>query len=85
MISVGYKLCTLLAGGSAATHQREPRRGAEMPVRLGLPELSILLLVVLLLFRASRLPQVGAALGKGIRDFRSVFDEPPEEEERKTE
>lgn len=56
-----------------------------MPVHLGLPELSILSLVVLLLFGAGRLPQVGAALGKGIRDFRSAFDEPPEEEARKEE
>ncbi len=56
-----------------------------MPVHLGLPELSILFLVVLLLFGAGRLPQVGEALDKGIRDFRKSFDEPPEEEARKEE
>ncbi len=38
---------------------------------LGLPELLIILLVVLLIFGASRLPGVGAALGKGIRSFKT--------------
>lgn len=56
-----------------------------MPVHLGLPELSILLLLVLLLFGAGRLPQVGEALGKGILDFKKNFDEPPKEEARKEE
>ena len=38
---------------------------------LGLPELLIILLVVLLVFGASRLPGVGSALGKGIRSFKT--------------
>ncbi len=38
---------------------------------LGLTELLIILLVVLLIFGASRLPGVGSALGKGIRSFKS--------------
>lgn len=37
----------------------------------GLTELLIILLVVLLIFGASRLPGVGSALGKGIRSFKS--------------
>ena len=38
---------------------------------LGPPELLIILLVVLLIFGASRLPGVGSALGKGIRSFKT--------------
>lgn len=38
---------------------------------LGLPELLIILVVVLLIFGASRLPGVGSALGKGIRSFKT--------------
>ena len=38
---------------------------------LGLPELLIILLVVLLIFGASRLPGVGSALGKGLRSFKT--------------
>lgn len=37
----------------------------------GLTELLIILLVVLLIFGASRLPGVGSALGKGIRSFKT--------------
>ena len=38
---------------------------------LGLPELSIILLIVIVIFGASRLPQLGKGLGEGIRNFKS--------------
>ena len=38
--------------------------------RIGLPELIIILVVVFVIFGAGRLPQVGGALGKAIREFR---------------
>jgi sec-independent protein translocase protein TatA len=42
---------------------------------LGFTEIMLILLVVLLLFGAKRLPEVGASIGKGIREFkRSVSD-----------
>jgi sec-independent protein translocase protein TatA len=42
---------------------------------LGLPEILMILVVVLLLFGAKRLPEVGASIGKGIREFkRSLSD-----------
>ena len=42
---------------------------------LGFTEIMIILLVVLLLFGAKRLPEVGASIGKGIREFkRSLSD-----------
>ena len=42
---------------------------------LGFTEILIILLVVLLLFGAKRLPEGGASLGKGIREFkRSLSD-----------
>jgi sec-independent protein translocase protein TatA len=37
---------------------------------LRMPELLLILLVVILLFGASRIPQLGDSLGKGIRAFR---------------
>ncbi|MCZ7625718.1 MAG: twin-arginine translocase TatA/TatE family subunit [Candidatus Methylomirabilis sp.] len=37
---------------------------------LGIQELVIILIIVLLLFGASRLPEVGSGLGKAIRGFR---------------
>ena len=38
---------------------------------LGLPELGIILLIVIVIFGASRLPQLGKGLGEGIRNFKS--------------
>jgi sec-independent protein translocase protein TatA len=43
--------------------------------------LIILLLIVLLLFGAKRVPEIGGALGKGMRDFKSALsgdDDKPE-------
>ena len=37
---------------------------------LSLPELLIILVIVLIIFGAGRLPEIGGALGKGIRSFR---------------
>ena len=42
---------------------------------LGFTEIMVILLVVLLLFGAKRLPEVGSSIGKGIREFkRSMKD-----------
>jgi sec-independent protein translocase protein TatA len=37
---------------------------------LGLPELLIILFIVFLIFGASKLPQLGAGLGEGIKNFK---------------
>lgn len=52
------------------------------PAGIGLPELVIVLVIVLLIFGASRLTDVGSSLGKGIREFRKAVreDEEPKAE-----
>jgi len=51
----------------------------------GLPELLIILVVVLLLFGAKRLPEIGSSLGRGIRTFkRSVTGEDEKEKVEST-
>jgi len=45
---------------------------------LGFSELVVLLVVVLLLFGPSRLPQLMESLGKSIQSFRKGLREPPE-------
>jgi len=45
---------------------------------LGVSELVVLLVVVLLLFGPSRLPQLMESLGKSIQSFRRGLREPPE-------
>lgn len=42
-----------------------------MPFGLGVGELLIILFVLLLVFGAKRLPELGGALGKGIREFKT--------------
>jgi sec-independent protein translocase protein TatA len=45
---------------------------------LGVPELLIILVIVVVIFGASRLPQIGEGVGKGIKNFRAAMREPPE-------
>jgi sec-independent protein translocase protein TatA len=47
---------------------------------IGFDKLLLILVVVLLLFGARRLPEIGASLGKGIREFKrsvSELGDPP--------
>lgn len=41
--------------------------------KLGMGELVVILLIVVILFGASRLPQLGKGLGEGIRSFKKSF------------
>lgn len=41
-------------------------------MRLGIPELLIVLAIVILIFGASRLPELGKGIGKGIRNFKDA-------------
>ena len=42
-----------------------------MPFSLGPAEMVFIMVVLLLIFGAKRLPELGSGLGKGIREFRS--------------
>ena len=42
---------------------------------LGMSEMILIFLVVLLLFGAKRLPEIGSSLGKGIKEFKSSVRE----------
>jgi sec-independent protein translocase protein TatA len=58
-----------------------------MVMRLGMGEILLILAVVLLIFGPKKLPQLGEALGKGIRSFRKATTEreeeaPPAEQQR---
>ena len=49
---------------------------------LGLPEMLVILLIVILLFGASRLPEIGRGLGKGIRNFKESVRDGTNEEKK---
>ena len=58
--------------------------------RIGIGELAVIFMIILLLFGTKRLPEIGSALGKAIREFKkSVKDiqddvkNPPDDEPKK--
>jgi len=42
---------------------------------LGIPELIVILFIIILIFGASRLPEIGRGLGRGIRNFKDATKE----------
>ncbi len=55
-----------------------------LPVRLGPFELIIILVIVIIIFGVGRLPEIGGAVGKAIREFRQSTAEPPKKSEKET-
>jgi len=45
---------------------------------IGMPELLIILVIILIIFGAGKLPDIGNALGRGIRNFKKASKEPDE-------
>lgn len=48
---------------------------------LGMPELIIILVIILIIFGAGKLPEIGAGLGKGIKNFKKATKDPLIEKE----
>lgn len=46
---------------------------------IGVPELIVILVIALVIFGPGKLPEIGSALGKGIRDFKKAFEGAEEE------
>ena len=42
---------------------------------LGIPELIVIVFIIILIFGASRLPEIGRGLGRGIRNFKDATRE----------
>jgi sec-independent protein translocase protein TatA len=45
---------------------------------LGVTELAIILVIVVVLFGAKKLPEIGKGVGEAIRNFKKSTSEPPE-------
>ncbi len=55
--------------------------------RIGILEILLILVVILFLFGAKRLPEIGSSLGKAIREFQKALkgeDEKKDHDEKKT-
>ena len=57
-----------------------------MPFNIGAMELIIVLVVVLIIFGVGKLPEIGGAMGKAIREFRSSqhAENPPTQDSQST-
>lgn len=47
--------------------------------RIGLPELALILLILIVIFGANRLPEIGRGIGKAIKNFKEAGKEEPEQ------
>ena len=45
---------------------------------LGMPELLVILVIILIVFGAGKLPDIGGGLGKAIKNFKKATNEPTE-------
>jgi sec-independent protein translocase protein TatA len=58
---------------------------------LGMPEVIVILIIILIIFGAGKLPEIGSGIGKGIKNFKKATNEPvgeisvPGENDKKTE
>ena len=43
---------------------------------VGMPELLVILVIILIIFGAGKLPEIGAGLGKGIKNFKKATSDP---------
>jgi sec-independent protein translocase protein TatA len=50
---------------------------------IGLPEMLIILVIIVLIFGASRLPEIGKGLGQGIKNFKGSVKDSADEPTRK--
>jgi len=42
---------------------------------IGMPELIIILIIILIIFGAGKLPEIGSGIGKGIKNFKKASEE----------
>ena len=47
---------------------------------LGMPELIVILLIIVIIFGAGKLPEIGSGIGKGIKNFKDASKEEKEKE-----
>jgi sec-independent protein translocase protein TatA len=45
---------------------------------IGMPELLIILVIILIIFGVGKLPEIGSALGRGIKNFKKSMNEQSE-------
>jgi sec-independent protein translocase protein TatA len=54
-------------------------------MNLGVPELIIILAIVILIFGANRLPEIGRGIGRGIKNFKDATKDGSQNSQQTTE
>jgi sec-independent protein translocase protein TatA len=49
---------------------------------IGMPELIIILVIILIVFGAGKLPEIGSGIGKGIKNFKKATSEEENQPEK---
>jgi len=52
---------------------------------IGMPELIIILVIILIIFGAGKLPEIGSGMGKAIRNFKGATSDVEKKEKEKIE
>ena len=52
---------------------------------IGMPELIIILIIILIIFGAGKLPEIGAGMGKAIRNFKGAASDEENKDTKKIE
>ena len=52
---------------------------------IGMPELIIILVIIMIIFGAGKLPEIGSGIGKGIRNFKKATTDSDKDETTKIE
>ena len=52
---------------------------------IGMPELIIILVIILIIFGAGKLPEIGAGMGKAIKNFKGATNDAEKKEKEKIE
>jgi sec-independent protein translocase protein TatA len=60
------------------------RPGRRFMGNLGIPELLIILCIIILVFGANRLPEIGRGIGRGIKNFKEATKDGTESAEEKS-
>jgi sec-independent protein translocase protein TatA len=51
---------------------------------IGMPELLVILVIAMIIFGPGKIPEVGSAIGKAIRDFKKALNEPGKKTDEET-
>jgi sec-independent protein translocase protein TatA len=52
---------------------------------IGMPELVIILVIIMIIFGAGKLPEIGSGIGKGIKNFKKATKDAEKEDASKLE